>query len=298
MQISIWSLELVLFIFPTLFALLLFRWFAINSYKRKRADTLPRGDSWLSSMGQKIADSRSFKFTIIHTALLIAVTIITLGYSASIWNHTLYFGIDSITPIGVLPAFPIIAIFLCSGLLYVTMTSQGLSWWDARVILFRFYAFHYRRSYMKDQICSLIEEIDAGIDDPYRAFLTLQRLFGHEFKAGEVAREIVEKQDSTMYQELESAIVEGGKPRRASNLILASSIIFLLLSIIFPTLGIFVYSAVTHTDILSDTLFTLFFVFFLIWMIRFSLELPELTQDSYKMLKLAAIATNDGPSRN
>jgi len=298
MQISIWSLELVVFVFPTIFALILFRWFAIDSYRRKCANAIPTDDSWLSSMGQKIADSRSFRFTIIHTALLIAVTIITLVYSASIWIHTLYFGIDSITPIGVLPAFPIITIFVCSGLLYVTMTSQGLSWWDARIILFRFYAFHFRRSYMKDQICSLIEEIDVGIDDSYRAFLTLQRLFRHEFKAGEVARKIVKQEDPMLYQELESAIVERGVPRRASNLILASSFIFLLLSIIFPPLGISVYSIITLKEILADTFFTVFFAFILIWMIRVSLELPELTPDSYKRLKLDVISPDDSLSMN
>ncbi len=298
MQISIWSLELVLFVFPTLLSVLLFRWFAIASYRRTRANALQPSHSWLSSMGQKLADSRNFKFTIIHSALLTAVTIITLAYSASIWYHILYQGVDSITPIGVLPGFPIVAVFVCSGLLYVTMTSRGLSWWDASIVFFRFYAFHYRRSYMKDQIVSLIEEIDVGIDDPYRAFLTLQRLFRHEFKAGEVAREIVEQEDPKLYQEMESAILEGGKPRRTSDLLLASSFIFLLSSILFPVIGISIYSLITLKEILADTFFTLFFALFLIWMIWYSLELPELTSASYKVVRVDVISANNTSSMN
>lgn len=298
MQISIWSLDMVIFVYPFLLALILFRWFALDSYRRKRDDTLQKGDSWLSSMGQKLANSRSFKFIIMYNSLLIFITIATLGYSVSIWMYTLEFGIVPITPIGVLPAFPIIAIFLCSGLLYVTMTSRGLSWWDASIILFRFYAFHLRFSYMKDQICSLIDEIDVGIDNPYRDFLTLQRLFRHEFKAGEVARKIVEQEDPKLFQELESAILEGGSPRRASNLILASCIIFLLLSILLPPIGISIYSIITHKEILADTLFTMFFAFFVIWMIRYSLEIPEITPNSHMKIKMVALSPNDNQSMN
>ena len=227
-------------------------------------------------MGRKLADSGSLKFSIIYAIVLTVVTLLTLGYSIVAWNtYYLPYNDPSRTPVSILPAFPILAAFLCSGLIYVTLTSRGLSWWDARVIIFRFYGFHGRRSYMKSEINSLFEEIDVGTDT-YRAFLTLERLFKHEFEAGQITREIIEQADPEMYQELESSLMEKGTPHRASRLMLVSSIILLVISILLLILGVFINSPLTVTGILADTLFTMCLVFSLMWMIRSSLELPEL----------------------
>ena len=284
LQITNWSLALAVYVYSIMIALIVFRWLAIDSYRRKYGAMSPSDDSWLSSMGKKLADSGSLKFSITYAVVLIAVTLLTLGSSIVAWNsYFLSYNGPSRMPVSTLPSFPIIAVFLCSGLLYVTFTSRGLSWWDARVIIFRFYGFHRRRSYMKSEISSLFEELDVGIET-YRAFLTIERLFKHEFKAGQVAREIIEQANPEMYLELESSLMEAGKPHRASRLMLASSIILLVLSILFLILGVFINSPLTRNDILADMLFTLCLVFSLMWMIRRSLELPELTPAQYMTL--------------
>ncbi|MDF1541097.1 MAG: hypothetical protein P1Q69_19525 [Candidatus Thorarchaeota archaeon] len=178
------------------------------------------------------------------------------------------------------------------------MTSRGLSWWDAQIIIFRFYGFHERRSYMKDEIQSLIDEIDVGIDDSYRAFLTVERLFRHDFNAGQVAREIIEHEDPKLFEELESALIEGGSPRRASNLLIISALIFLLFSILSMFLESYMNVSLFRYYLVADTLFTMLTSFSLIGTIRFSLEIPELTPAFYNALKNAANFENENLSHN
>ncbi|MFW9813416.1 MAG: hypothetical protein ACFFF9_13220, partial [Candidatus Thorarchaeota archaeon] len=266
--------------------LIVFRWFAVRSYQRNRGVTTPSDYSWLTRMGKKIADSESLKFSIIYVVVLCLVFLITLSYSYDMWK--LY----SLPSFGWLPrpfvstllALPVLLLILCAGVLFVTMTSRGLSWWDTRVISFRFYGSRRRVPYMKDEIQSLIEENSAGMET-YRAYLTIERLFKHEFLAGEVARGIIKNADPELHQELESSLMERGAPQKVSRLVLTGSIILLVLSIWFLFLESFIDTPLARSSVLADAFFTLFIVFFLMWMVVLSLELPKLTPTEYMKLK-------------
>jgi hypothetical protein len=275
--------------------LIIFRWLAINSYRRRYSGTSPLDDSWLSSMGDKLANSGSLKFSVIYTTVLIVVTLITLRYSIAEW---ILYNLSWIEParkhVSVLLALPILIMFLCSGLIYITSTSRGLSWWDAQVISFRFYSFHGRPSYIKSEINSLSEEIDEGVET-YRDILTLERLFKHEFKAGQVARECIEQADPKMYHELETSFMEDWTPYRASSLMFVISIILFALSILFLNFRVFISSQLVRYDIWTDMLFTIGLMFFLIWMIVISLELPELTPARYMTLKPPSTKEDKSP---
>jgi hypothetical protein len=137
---------------------------------------------------------------------------------------------------------------------------------------------------MKSEIHSLIEENNTGIET-YRAFLTIERLFRHEFLAGRVAREMIENSDPELYQELESSLIDAGTPQPVSRLILAGSIILLMLSIFFLILEVFIDTPLARSGTLADSFFTLFFVFLLVWMVGLSLELPTLTPAQFLKLK-------------
>ena len=137
---------------------------------------------------------------------------------------------------------------------------------------------------MKDEIHSLLEENSAGMET-YRAYLTIERLFKHEFLAGEVARKIIKNADPELYQELESSLMEQGAPQQVSRLVLTGSIILLVLSILFLILESFISTQLVRSGILADAFFTLFLVFFLMWMVVLSLELPKLTPTQYVKLK-------------
>jgi hypothetical protein len=261
------------------------RWLAVRSYRRNRGVTSPSDYSWLTRLGKKIADSESLKFSIIYIVVLCVVCLDTLGYSFAAWNN---YNLPRNDPywmsVSTLYALPAFLLFVVAGVLFVTMTSRGLSWWDARVISFRFYGSRRRVPYMKDEIHSLIEENSAGMET-YRAYLTIERLFKHEFLAGEVARKIIKNADPELYQELESSLMEQGAPQQVSRLVLTASIILLVLSILLLILKSFISTQLVRSGILADTFFTLFLVFFLMWMVVLSLELPKLTPTQYVKLK-------------
>jgi len=266
--------------------LIVFRWLAIGSYRRNRGVTSPSDYSWLTRLGKRIADSESLKFSVIYVVALSLVFLLTLHYSYDVWYNYYAPWIEPLSKplVSTLLAFPVFILFLCAGVLFVTMTSRGLSWWDARVISFRFYGSRRRVPYMKGEIHSLIEENSAGMET-YRAYITIERLFKHEFQAGEVAREIIKHTDTELYKELESSFMEQKHPQSVSRMILASSIILLALSIWFLILESFISTQLARSGILADSFFTLFFVFFLMWMVVLSLELPKLTPTQYMRLK-------------
>jgi len=225
--------------------------------------------------------------------MLCVVVLLTLETSFVAWNNYFLPWVGPRrTPVATLLTLPALFLFLCTGILFVTMTSRGLSWWDARVISFRFYGSRSPTSYMKREIHSLIEENNTGFET-YRAFLTIERLFRHEFLAGRVARDMIEKADTELYQELESSLMDTGTPQPVSRLILAGSIILLMLSIFFLILEPFIDTPLARSGTLADSFFTLFFVFLLIWIVRLSLELPTLTPAQYLKLKESAASQGD-----
>jgi hypothetical protein len=183
---------------------------------------------------------------------------------------TNYFAYSSLLPA------PVLIVYLVLGLLYVTSTTRGLSWWDATVILFRFHGFHQRRSYLENEIIQLIDENEDGYNYPFRAFLTLERLFMHEFNAGQVTRKILEEINPGLFNEFQERFDETKSIRRISHLPLLVAAVIGFLSILLLMYGISFQIPFIQYISIVDIDSTISFTFFLIWMIHATLEIPLL----------------------
>ena len=287
MQLIMGSLLLAIWVFPLVTILIVVRKLAVNSYR----DNNYTAPTWFSSLGKKIANSKSMKFTIIFATALVATTLILLTYSLYEWFRPSYSS-SNLLQSSLIPAPPVL-LFLLIGLFYVTMTHHGLAWWDANVIIFRYTGFHGRRSYLKDEIKSLIEENQDGVDDPYRAYLTLERLYNHEFDVGEVTREIIEQIAPEYHKELENKLLQSAKTIRFSYLLLLIAVTVGFLSVFLFVFGSLVHLPLYNNLLVVDTLLSIALSFHLMWMIYSTLELPIMRAERYLTKRDATEAVDD-----
>jgi len=166
-------------------------------------------------------------------------------------------------------------------MLYVTMTHRGLAWWDASVIIFRYSGFHGRRSYLREEIKTLIDENQDGVDDPYRAYLTLERLFNHEFGIGEAARDIIKQSAPEYHKEFESRLLESTNTFRFSYAFLILALVLGFISVFFLAFGSLIYLPIHNVPFMVDSLLGFTLSFFLMWMIFSTLEIPIMRPTNY-----------------
>jgi hypothetical protein len=110
------------------------------------------------------------------------------------------------SPSAFLPSFLILPVLL-AGIICITMTDGGLSWWDASVIIFRFNSYRRRRAIMEIAADNLLQRDEKNKENPHRAYLTLVHLFRQKYDAGAVAREIIRETSPEMFNEADAEIV-------------------------------------------------------------------------------------------
>ncbi|MFW9848814.1 MAG: hypothetical protein ACFFF4_06720 [Candidatus Thorarchaeota archaeon] len=275
MQSIMGNLLLAIYVLPLLTLMILIRKLAISSYRGNNYTT----QSWSSNVGEKLANSKSLKFSIVFTTVLIATTVIVLNSSLSKW----FSSYSELLQSSLIPA-PLLLSFFFIGMLYVTMTHRGLAWWDANVIIFRYAGFHGRRSYLREEIKALIDENQDGVDDPYRAYLTLERLFNHEFDIGEAARDIIKQSAPEYYEEYESELLEPTNSFRFSYVFLILALVLGFTSVFLLAFGSSIYLPVYNIPLMIDSIVGFALSFLLMWIIFSTLEIPVMRPTNYLAL--------------
>ncbi len=272
-----------------LVALMLFKYLAIDAYKSQEES--PK--SWMAVIGKKLAMGGNIKFTIILTATILIYSISILLFATFFYYLVLS---NSLDMIGHLPAIvPVSGVIfvplILIGFVYISATDRGLSWWDAFRISFRFDSFHGRKSYLKPILEDIIEEAQEGLDNPHRAFLTLQRFFIHRFKIGSTAREMILDIEPELFHDLDQFLQEEQLPPRKSTLLLYGSVVFLMLSfaLFVILLSGVPYMLLESTVYLFDTLSSITVVLLLSGFITLNLELPQFNPSEYQ----AKVSTSD-----
>lgn len=290
--LSSFTLALVVFFYPILLALFLFRLIAIHAH------VLSGNESgfWISTMGWKIANGRSIPFAILFLlSILFAV-------SATLFPSLLAFGVlgsnssttGYVTPSMLLPSLVIVPMLL-AGVVYVTMTDGGLSWWDASVIIFRFNSFQGRRDIMEEAVNKLLERDKESRDNPHRAYLTLIHLFRHKYDAGAVAREVIHEANPETFNETDAELLGSKSHRTMRQVLLLTSIVFfaaffyIAVTLSLAFLNAPVVSTLTNfsTTIaaLSDFSLMVSLVAVLLGIATAALEIPSLQPEDYLKLK-------------
>ncbi|MHA1909860.1 MAG: hypothetical protein ACW98Y_21385 [Candidatus Thorarchaeota archaeon] len=281
-------IALALYVFSIVALLIFIQKLAIGSYR----DNNYSATSWFSTLGKKLANSKSLKFSITWTTVLIGTTLITLTYSLNSWILLLTRPRFPVLLASLWPAF-FLLIYLLLGLLYVTLTPRGLAWWDANVVIFRYTGLHARRSYLKGEITDLIDENQEGFEDPYRAYLTLERLFNHEFGVGSAARDIMEKTAPEYHKEFESKLFDSSDYQRHSYFLLLIGIVVGFLSGFFFVFGFYIHLPLYDNTLIVDGLVAIFLSFLLMWMIHSTLELPIMRPSRYISMRSDSVASDD-----
>ena len=273
MSMALGGLLGISFVAPILVILALIKFSAIESFRRRNYTA----SSKLSSLGEKLANSKIMKFDIVFAFALIGSLTIALAYTlyswwyyTSRWYSSRFFFYSSLIPALILIPYLIL------GLIYATSTTRGLSWWNASVIIFRYHGFHERRSYLKNEIELLIEENEDGFDHPYCAYLTLERLFMQEFNAGQATREILGELKPELHEEFSTKLTNGFKNRRFSHFLLFIGVVFALLSIFFLFFGIYSQVLVSYYFPAIDFASTISLSFLLMWIVHSTFEIPGL----------------------
>ncbi|MFW9919878.1 MAG: hypothetical protein ACFFED_09780 [Candidatus Thorarchaeota archaeon] len=267
------------FIFVLLIAIVFYKYHAIEIYKTEEASP----HSNMAFLGEKYAMGRSMRFSILYiSAILVCSCIIGFfGLRYYILMLSLRFDILRTQPailfVSGVVFFPLILL----GLTYVSMTDNGLSWWDAFIISFRFDSFHGKSRYLSPILENLIEEAQNGTNDPHRAFLTIQRLFNHRFELGRVTRRLLFDMDPDLFHDLEVYLIEESLPKRKSRLLFVTSVISILIA--FASSVLFVFGITPELFLLLfDITTSLAFVLILVGVITLSLELPRFKMFEYK----------------
>ncbi len=292
MLLSSFTLALVVLFYPILIALFLFRFITIHSYVSSGNES----GSWLSTMGWKIANGRSIPFTILFLLSILFAVSATLFPSlfAIVALMSNYSAAGYVTPSLLLPSFVIVPMIL-AGIVYVTMTDGGLSWWDASVIIFRFNSFQGRRDKMEEAVSKLLDRDEENRDNPHRAYLTLVRLFRHKYDAGPVAREIIREASPEMFNETDAEILGSKSHRTTQQVLLFTAVVFfaaflyLAVTLSLAFLNAPVVSTLTNfsTTIaaLSDFFLVVSLVVMLIGTMAVALGIPSLQPDEYLELR-------------
>lgn len=292
MLLSSFTLALVVLFYPVMIALFLFRFVAIHSYVSSGNES----GSWFSTMGWRIANGRSIPFTILFLlSILFAVSatlfpslfaIVALMPNSSAAGY--------VTPSLLLPSFVIVPMLL-AGVVYVTMTDGGLSWWDASVIIFRFNSFQGRRDKMEEAVNKLLERDEESRDNPHRAYLTLIRLFRHKYDAGAVAREVIHEASPEMFNETDAELLSSKRHMAIQQVLFFTAIVFfaaflflgVTLSLAYlnaPVVSTMTNFSTTITT-LSDFFLIVSLVSVLMGIITVALGIPSLQPDEYRQLR-------------
>ncbi len=292
MLLSSFTLALVVFVYPILIAVFLFRFIAIHFYVSSDNGS----GSWISTMGWRIANGRSIPFTVLFLlSILFAVfatlfpSLFAIGVLVSNPGTAAY-----VTPSTLLPSFVIVPVLL-AGVVYVTMTDGGLSWWDASVIIFRFNSFQGREDRMEEAVNKLLERDEESRENPHRAYLTLVRFFRHKYDAGAVAREMIHASNPEMFNETDAELLGSKSQRTTQQVLFFTAIVFfaaflyLAVTLSLAFLNAPVVSTLTNFSTTITTLSDFFLmgslVAVVLGIVAVALEIPSLQPDNYLKLK-------------
>lgn len=283
MQQTLATVSLLVFFIPMI-ALCTFRYLTIGAYKKEEQSPT----TWIARLGKKLAHGESYPFTFIYSAFIIFYSFVLFYCGLSFYGLLLNVGPDIFEHIIVIiPLSGIIFLpLLLMGLLYVTMTERGLSWWYAFNICFRFDSFHGRLSYLQPVLEELVEEAQEGLDAPHRAFLTLQRLFIHRFEVGRMTRKLLREMDSQLYHDFEAMLLEEPRRLQMSRVLFKLGLAIIFFDLFCITLGVLLilFDIVIYISflILFDILTSLSVVVVQSGIIVHSLELSRCDLHEYR----------------
>ncbi len=279
------SMVQVFYVFLPIAAIALFKYLAIQAYKNEESS--PK--SWMARTGSKLANGRSVIFSLLLNGIILVYSFFLFILGLYFYVLILFAGpewlshVPAIVPVSGIVFIPLII----AGILYITMTTRGLSWWDAFRASYRFDSFYGKAERLTPFIEKYVDEAQEGMDDPHRAFLTLQRLFNHRFQLGEVARELILDMDPSLYHDLETSLLEEPSTHRKSTLLFFVGAISLLITFAAEILYLagFTYSIASLLYFLFDFSLMLTTGLSLLGIIVINLELPEYKPDEYQDAK-------------